>query len=233
MLVLPAVQLHAMDAPPGARAQRWVVFGIVWCALLLSITRMTIMACAIQAILLLLLTRRTMAVGTLATMGAGLALAAVAASGDVRDFVWRTLSFDTQSSVSHIADWTDGVEAMWDYPVGAGLATADLTAARFDRGPLSADNLLFKYGVELGWPGLLVFVLFFVALLAAGMRLSRRAGGPTRSGALFTIAVTTAILINGATSVVTNLPFLAYVWAWIAGATVARERQIPHHSVTA
>nr|MCU0623851.1 O-antigen ligase family protein [Gemmatimonadaceae bacterium] len=207
--------------------RRWLAFAVVWVALLLSVTRMTIVACAAQAVLLLLLTRRTLAVGALATLGAGIAAAATIASGAVRDFIWRTVSFQTQSSVSHLADWSEGVVALWEHPVGAGLATADMTAARFGREPLTADNLLFKYAVELGWPGLLAFVVFFTGLLTAGVTLARRGVGEERQGALLTVAVTAGILLNGATAVVTNLPLLTYVWAWLAGATVARERLLP------
>ena len=230
MLVLPAVQLRAMESPGGARAGRWMVFALVWVALLLTVTRMTIVACAVQALLLLQLTGRTVAVGALATLRALCLAGGTIARSAVREFIWRTLSFETQSSISHTADWTEGMVALWEHPLGAGLATADLTAARFGREPLTADNLLFKYAVELGWPGLMAFVVFFAMLLVAGVQLARRTTGHARSGALLTVTVTVGILINGATAVVISMPFLAYVWAWLAGATVARHSQRHAHT---
>ncbi|MFO0328611.1 MAG: hypothetical protein ACK53A_11475, partial [Gemmatimonadota bacterium] len=65
MLLLPALQLKAMAATGGARPARWTAFALGWVALLLTVTRMTIVACAVQAVLLLVLTRRTLAVGGL------------------------------------------------------------------------------------------------------------------------------------------------------------------------
>lgn len=224
MVLLPAVQIRALGASGTRRALRWIAFGIVWCALLLTVTRMTIIACAVQAVVVLLLLNRTLAVGALVTLGTALAATASVASRAVRDFIWRTLAFQTQSSASHTADWADGVVALWDHPLGAGLGTTDLTAARLGREPLTADNLLFKYAVELGWPGLLAFVAFFTGLLLLSVRVSREAEGPVRDGALLVVAVTVGILVNGATGVVTNLTFLSYLWAWIAGAVVAQSR---------
>jgi hypothetical protein len=221
MLLLPALQLKAMAATGGGRPARWTAFALGWVALLLTVTRMTIVACAVQAVLLLVLTRRTLAVGGLVALGTGIAGMAVLGSSAVRDFVWRTVAFQTQSSASHVADWSDGVVALWEHPVGAGLGTTDLTAARLGREPLTADNLLFKYAVELGWPGLVALVAFFVGVVACTWQVAQRREGPVRQGAQLALAVTVGIIVNGATGVVTNLTFLAYLWSWITGAAIA------------
>lgn len=228
LLMLPAAQVQAMTSP--TRSSRWwAAYFVLWAGLLLTVTRMTIIAAACEAIVLLIIQRRTVAVGALTALGLGMAGTAVVVSKSLRDFIWRTLAFDTQSSQSHVADWADGLVTMWEYPVGAGLATADATAERFGRTPVSADNLLFKYGAELGIPGLLAILVFFVGVLAASVTLARKA--PARSqqaaGGLLTLGVTVGVLVNGATAVVTNLPFFGYLWAWLAGAAVAAASMLP------
>ncbi len=223
LLLMPAAQIRAMYATGAKAVASWSVVGLLWIGLLLSVTRMTTVAVAIESVLLLLLAGRVVAVGALTTTFTTIAAAIVIASRDIRLFAWRTLTFDTQSSRSHVADWQDGLNAMWEHPLGAGLATADITAERFGRTPLAADNLYFKYGVELGVPGLLLFVVFLIGVLAAAVSLSRRAsaGAAGQQAGLYAAAITVGVIVNGATAVVTNVPFVTYIWGWIAGAIVA------------
>lgn len=226
LVLMPAVQVRAMRASGAGAVWRWAAFALAWGVLLFTVTRMTIVAAAVQGVAVLLLAGRPLAVGFLTAAGASLAAVGVIVSSGLRDFVWRTLTFETQSSVSHVTDWTEGLEALWEHPFGAGLATADITAVRVGRTPLTADNLFFKYAVELGWPGLVAFAVFVAsALLAAAVLARRAAPGPTRDAGLVAFAVTLGVAINGATAVVTNLPFTAYVWAWLAGAAVARAQR--------
>jgi hypothetical protein len=228
LLMLPATQVQAMTTRSHG-TRWWTVYFVLWAGLLLTVTRMTIIAATFEALVLLVMARRTVAVGALAALGTGLVAVAVVVSKNLREFIWRTLAFDTQSSQSHVADWGDGLVTMWEYPFGAGLATADATAERFGRTPVSADNLLFKYGAELGIPGLIAILVFFLGVLASCVVLARRAPAGSRraAGGLLTLGVTVGVLVNGATAVVTNLPFFGYLWAWLAGAAVAAASELP------
>lgn len=220
LLILPAAQVLALRG--GARAARWwLAYGVLWFGLLLTVTRMTIVAAAVEAVAVLLLAGRPVALGLLSSLGVAGTGGLLLASSAVRSFVWRTLTFDTTSSVSHVSDWLEGVDAMWRYPLGAGLATADATAERFGRTPLTADNLLLKYGVELGVPGLVAFAAFLAGVLLLARRGAARVDGTGRAGAIYVVAVTVGVVVNGLTAVVTNLPFLGYLWPWLAGAAVA------------
>jgi hypothetical protein len=235
LLLIPAAQVRAMFATSARSVLTWGVVGLLWIGLLLSVTRMTTAAVAVESVLLLLLAGRVGAVGAIAAAFTTLTATLVIASRDVRFFLWRTLTFETQSSRSHLADWQDGLEAMWEHPLGAGLATADITAERFGRTPLAADNLYFKYGVELGIPGLLLFVVFLIGVLAAAVQWSRRRAGDERAqqAGLYAAAITVGVIVNGATAVVTNVPFVTYIWGWIAGAVVAAAALPPSTPIAA
>lgn len=209
-------------------ARRWrsplyvLGFAIVWVGLLLTITRMTIAACLLQLVLLLVLWRRPGTVIALAAAGAVTAALLLAAVPGLAHFVWETLTWQTGSSGSHSKDYYNGLVALVRYPLGAGLGTTDLTAVRLGRVGLTNDNLFLKYGVELGIPGLLLFVGWLATLLWTGVRSAATAvRRQHRAFHAFAAACTLGIVVNGATAVLFNAPMVTYLFFWSAGIAVA------------
>lgn len=198
-----------------------IEYAIVWTGLLLSITRMTILVCAIQLVLVILMLRKPeWAVGGLIAGIAAVLIAMVVVPG-LPGFIWDTLTWQTGSSASHVKDWSKGFTAFFDHPFGAGLGTTDQSAVRFDLDPLTADNGYFKYAVELGIEGLVALLAVFAGILAVSYKLSTRASTHARrvfgTVVLFT---TIGIMLNATTGVVFNALVLSYLYFWFAGAAV-------------
>lgn len=198
-----------------------IEYAIIWVGLLLSITRMTIIVCAIQLVLVILMLRKPewavagLVIGCVATAAAMLLVPGLPG------FIWDTLSWQTGSSVSHVKDWSKGVTAFFEHPWGAGLGTTDQSAVRFDLDPLTADNGYFKYAVELGVQGLAALLAIFAGILGASFKLARR--GSTHSRRLMGTVVlftTIGVMLNATTGVVFNALVLSYLYFWFAGAVV-------------
>jgi hypothetical protein len=200
-----------------------IAFGLLCAALLLTVTRMSIVACTLQVLLLLLLWRRP---GTVLSLGAFAAVTAavlLAVVPNLAGFVWDTLTWQTGSSATHANDYYNGLVAMVHHPLGAGLGTADLTAARLGREPITGDNLYLKYGVELGLPGLVLFVAWLATLLWTCIRSAFVAASRSqRAFFAFAAACVLGVMVNGATAVVFNAPLITYLFFWVAGTAVAR-----------
>jgi hypothetical protein len=197
-------------------------FAILGAGLLLSVTRMTITACVLQLLLLLVLWRKPGTVLALAAAGTIAAAALLVTVPGLAHFVWETLTWQSGSSGSHSKDYYNGLIALLDYPLGAGLGTTDLTAARLGRPALTNDNLFLKYGVELGVPGLLLFVGWLASLLWTGVRSAAVAvRRQHRAFFAFAAACTLGVIVNGATAVVFNLPMITYLFFWIVGVAVS------------
>ena len=198
-----------------------IEYAIIWLGLLLSITRMTIIVCAIQLVLVILMLRKP----EWAVAGLILGCVAVAISFFVipglPGFIWDTLTWQTGSSASHVKDWAKGFTAFFEHPWGAGLGTTDQSAVRFDIEPLTADNGYFKYAVELGIQGLVALMAIFIGILGVSFKLARY--GSTHSRRLMGTAVlftTIGIMLNATTGVVFNALVLSYLYFWFAGAVV-------------
>ena len=203
-----------------------IEYALIWIGLLLSITRMTILVCAIQLVLVILMLRKPewavagLAVGCIAVVVSFFVIPGLPG------FVWDTLTWQTGSSASHVKDWSKGLTAFFDHPWGAGLGTTDQSAVRFGLEPLTADNGYLKYAVELGIQGIAALMAIFVGVLAASYKVARYASTHARrlmgTVVLFT---TIGIMLNATTGVVFNALVLSYLYFWFAGAIVTVSQQ--------
>jgi O-antigen ligase len=206
---------------PRRRLLTWSGYALLWVALLLTITRMTIVACLLQTLVLAGVRRSWgLAVGVCAAVVSGFAVVLVLFPGFAA-FIWETLTWQSGSSQSHLQDWGEAVDNLIRYPLGAGLGSTDQNAVRFGLTPLAADNQYFKYALELGIPGLLLHVAMLIGMLAVGVRASRTAPSETgRSYGLLVAVTVLGIMLNAMTAAVINSMMLAYVFLWLAGALV-------------
>ena len=203
-----------------------IEYALIWLGLLLSITRMTILVCAIQLVLVILMLRKPeWAVAGLAVGCIAVVVSMFVIPG-LPGFVWDTLTWQTGSSASHVKDWSKGLAAFFDHPWGAGLGTTDQSAVRFGLEPLTADNGYLKYAVELGLQGLAALMAIFFGVIAASYKVARYASTHARrlmgTVVLFT---TIGIMLNATTGVVFNALVLSYLYFWFAGAIVTVSQQ--------
>ncbi len=198
-----------------------IEYAIIWLGLLLSITRMTIIVCAIQLVLVILMLRKPEWAVAGLVVGTVVLVASMFVVPGLPGFIWDTLTWQTGSSTSHVKDWSKGFTAFFEHPWGAGLGTTDQSAVRFGIEPLTADNGFFKYAVELGIQGLVTLLLIFAGILVTSYKVARYASTHTRrlmgTVVLFT---TVGILLNATTGVVFNALVLSYLYFWFAGAVV-------------
>lgn len=231
LILMPAATAWFLGGVKRRTLSTWIEYGIIWLGLLLSITRMTSIVCALQLLLVILMLRRPeWAVGGLSIGMGALAVAFLIVPG-LPGFVWDTLTWQTSSSASHLKDWSKGLDAFFTRPWGAGLGTTDQSAVRFGLEPLTADNGYLKYAVELGLEGLIAHVLIFLGLGFTGIKLARQ--GTTRTRRLIGIVVlatTVGVMINATTAVVFNSLLLPYLYFWFGGVavTIAQREPVPH-----
>ncbi len=221
LILLPAATAWVFGVVKRRTLSVKVEYGIIWLGLLLSITRMTVIVCVLQLLLLILIIRRPeWAVGGLALGALALLVSFVAVPG-LPGFVWDTITWQTSSSASHIKDWSKGLDAFFNKPWGAGLGTTDQSAVRFGVDPLTADNGYLKYAVELGIEGLIAHIAIYLGIGLASLKVVRY--GSTQSRRLLGAVVlitTVGVMINAMAGVVFNSLTLSYLYFWFAGAIV-------------
>ena len=227
LLLMPAATSWVFD--PSRRLRFWSVAGyvVIWLGLLVTITRTTIIVCALQVIMYFLITRRPTRVVGAALTALAVSLAAMVVVPGLASFVLATVTFQTASSYSHVFDWRRGLTAFFESPWGHGLGSSDQVAARFGRTPLTADNLFLGYGVDLGVLGLFGFLAVLFALGVLSWRLFKSSSSrDIRMVAATVFLANLGIALNGTSSVPFNSVFLAYNFFLLAGASVTAYQRL-------
>jgi hypothetical protein len=226
LIIVPAATAWLLAKRRGAAA--WLGYAVLWLGLFLSITRMTIVACLLQALVVAATRRRwglIVGVGATCLVAFGGAMLVVP---DLATYVGETLTWQSASSLSHLDDWLAGIENMARYPLGAGLGMADQTAVRFGIAPLAGDNQYLKYAVELGVLGLGLHVATMVGAALTGLRGARYGTGVAADYGIVVAAAAFGILLNALTAFVFNSMMLTYVFFWLLGsvatANIATQR---------
>jgi O-antigen ligase/polysaccharide polymerase Wzy-like membrane protein len=224
---------------PGATAwvfartkspSRWMRIGyvLVCCGLIVSFTRGAIGVCALQALLVLLYTRRATGAAIAVASAAVVLICAIVVFPSVATFIFETITWQSGSSTSHLKDWTAGITAFFEQPWGWGLGTTDQTALRSGLVPITYDNLYLKYAVEMGVLGVSVLIATLSAFGATGVRLMRTGLTDTQRGIGIMVALAAlGIAIDGMTGALFNNPIVAYLFFWYAGTAVTLAQRAP------
>ncbi len=221
LILMPAATAYVFGAARRLTFSLKVEYAVIWLGLMLSITRMTVLVCLVQIVLVVLLLKKPE--WAVAGMVAGVAaiFVAMAMVPGLPGFLFDTLTWQTGSSASHVKDWSKGFTALFDRPWGSGLGTTDQSAVRFGLNPLTADNGYFKYAVELGIQGLVALLAIFTGILVTSYRVATRASTlPRKLMGIVVLSTTIGVMINATTGVVFNALVLSYLYFWFAGAVV-------------
>jgi len=222
LLLMPAATAWVFGSTSRPNIWRVIGYAVIWAGLLVTITRTTIIVCALQVLMYFLITRRlTRVIGAMLWSLAVFLVALLVVPG-LASFVLATATFQTASSYSHIFDWRRGFAAFFDQPWGHGLGSSDQVAARFGRIPITADNMFLGYAVDLGAIGLIAYLSIVFTIGLVSWRLFKSAQTQDMRLVAGTVFLTNiGIAINGASSSPFNSVFLAYNFFLLAGATVS------------
>ena len=111
------------------------------------------------------------------------------ASDDFYFFVLDTITFENSSSLGHVVEWLLALDSMISNPLGIGLAMSGNFGSVEDELRVGGENQFLIYGVQLGWLGMLLYIL----TLYTGIRDSIRVFRTTSSTPLARIAFTGAV----------------------------------------
>ena len=218
LLIIPAATLIVTASDRSRPLLAWLGYGIVWVGLLLTITRMTILACLLQALIIIAMRRRWSTLVATGVGGAVATLLLMVAVPGLASFVVDTLTWQTGSSGSHLHDWREGLENFGQHPLGVGLGATEVTAWRFGLTPLAGDNQYLRYALELGIVGVTLHLIMLLGAVTTGLRAWWRGRSDSvRDTGLLVAATAVGIAINGWTAAVFNAMLLSYVFFWLLG----------------
>lgn len=168
--------------------------------------------------------------GILALVGFGIYVVAFA-SEDFYFFVLDTLTFENTSSIGHVVEWLLALDSMVANPLGIGLAMSGNAGSVTDELRVGGENQFLIYGVQLGWIGMLLYILTLASGVILSLRVFYQTANTQKARIAFVGATTkVGLLLPLFTANAEMYTYVAWLSWWIIGYAV-REYSILKKSV--
>jgi hypothetical protein len=137
-------------------------------------------------------------------------------NSDLTDFVTNTINFSNSSSISHLLEWMDGINAIMAHPLGLGLGASGRVGASLGVN-VGGENQLLILGVQVGIIPLIIYVWLYVYFIRTAVWLYRNTEGKPKKLALFIFLLKLGLIIPLLTSEAESYVYISYV-AWFFSA---------------
>lgn len=125
---------------------------------------------------------------------------------EIYDFVVDTITFQNASSLGHVIEWVNGIEAMVANPMGLGLGSSGKVSSALGLN-IGGENQFVIIGVQLGFIGFLLYLLLQVFLIAYPLNWINKLSGKERK-----IAITVFLLKVGSIIPLLTADFESYIY---------------------
>lgn len=140
------------------------------------------------------------------------------ASEDFYFFVLDTLTFENSSSVGHVVEWLVALESMISNPLGIGLAMSGNFGSVEDELRVGGENQFLIYGVQLGWLGMILYILTLTFGIRDSIRVFRTSTDTPTARVAFTGAVVkVGLLLPLFTANVEIYTYVSWLTWWMIG----------------
>lgn len=136
--------------------------------------------------------------------------------GDMLDFIIATLNFQSTSSIGHVVEWVNGINAILMHPLGMGLGSSGrISMSTGDN--IGGENQLVIIGVQVGVAMIAVYILIYTLLLKTGIKVLKTATGKKKKIILAVVLLKIGIIIPMITSYIDTFIYLTYISYFLSG----------------
>ncbi len=143
-------------------------------------------------------------------------IAVFAVQNDLVDFIINTLTFSNASSMGHVLEWINGIEAIGKHPLGMGLGESGRVSA-FDGLNTGGENQFIIIGVQLGLVGLLLYLATYIITIKNAFQIIKTKTGKIRRLALFVLLVKVGLFIPMFTAEIESYIYISYITWFLTG----------------
>lgn len=153
----------------------------------------------------------------------------VFASEDFYYFVIDTLTFENSSSIGHVVEWALALDSMIADPLGVGLAMSGNVGATEDELRIGGENQFLIYGVQLGWIGMLLYILILAVGISTSIKVFRQSDNiMTARIAFVAAAVKVGLILPLFTANAELYSYVAWMSWWMVGYAVNADHKIKY-----
>jgi hypothetical protein len=143
------------------------------------------------------------------------------ASDDFYFFVLDTITFENTSSIGHVVEWLLALDSMIANPLGIGLAMSGNAGSVSDELRVGGENQFLIYGVQLGWLGMIFYILTLASSVILSLRVFYRSDNTMEARIAFVAAaVKVGLLLPLFTANAEMYTYVTWTTWWMAGYSV-------------
>ena len=135
---------------------------------------------------------------------------------ELGDFVINTFQFNNTSSLGHVLEWIEGIQAIATHPLGLGLGESGRVAGTVGQN-VGGENQLIIIGVQAGIIGVGLYVAIYVLLIKTAFRSFKIMKGKERKIALALLLMKIGFIIPIITSNFESYIYISYISWFISG----------------
>ena len=135
---------------------------------------------------------------------------------DLSEFLINTFNFTNSSSLSHLLEWVDGIEAMLANPWGMGLGKSGRVAGALGVNT-GGENQLIISGVQCGWLAVFLYLTVIGISIYQAAKLVRHATGRAAQLGTIVFIIRVGLLIPMLTAAIESYLFVSYMGWFLTG----------------
>lgn len=135
---------------------------------------------------------------------------------DLLGFIIDTLQFKNASSIGHLIEWINGINAMFTHPFGMGLGASGRVSMESDS-QIGGENQLVIIGVQVGIGMVALYFCIYWQLIKAGIQSLKTATNKAKPLIVCVVLLKIGLIIPLFTSYIDTFIFITYISYFLCG----------------
>ena len=138
------------------------------------------------------------------------------AKGDLYDLIINTFSFQEASTIGHLIQWVDGINAIIAHPFGLGLGESGRISMTAEQNT-GGENQLIIIGVQAGIISIILYSAIYFQLIKTGLKHLPFTKGKKRKVILAVVLLKIGMFVPLMTSNIDAFNFVTYTGYFLSG----------------
>jgi hypothetical protein len=134
----------------------------------------------------------------------------------IGEFILNTFTFTNTSSLSHLIEWIDGIEAIGRSPMGLGLGESGRVAGELGLN-VGGENQIIIIGVQAGVVAILLYVLMYVVTIGWSAKLFLKGDGKAQQLGIMLFILKIGMIVPVLTAAVESYLYISAMGWFLVG----------------
>lgn len=136
--------------------------------------------------------------------------------GDLYNFIMNTITFRNESSLGHVIEWIDGINAMVAHPLGMGLGQSG-RVTMVNNENTGGENQFIIIGVQAGVIAMFLYIGLYYQILKTGLRELKQSVGKEWKVILSIVLIKIGLFIPMFTAYIDSYIYVSYISWFLTG----------------